>query len=47
MPLAEGQHTYVRDCQVKTRVYVLKHSQAKGKAKKLRLKLNRGCQTII
>ena len=25
-PLAEGQNVYVRDCHVKTRVYVLKHS---------------------
>jgi hypothetical protein len=45
-PLAEGQHAYVRDCQVKTHVYVLKHCQAKDKAKKLRLKMNRGCQAI-
>jgi hypothetical protein len=45
--LAEGQHTYVRDCQEKTHVYVSKHNQAKEKAKKLRLRVNRGCQAII
>jgi hypothetical protein len=45
--LAEGQHAYVRDCQEKTHVYVSKHSQAKEKAKKLRLRVNRGCQAII
>jgi hypothetical protein len=46
MPLVEGQHAYVHDCQVKTCVYVLKHCQAKDKAKKLRLKMNIGCQAI-
>jgi hypothetical protein len=45
-PLAEGQHVYVHNCQVKTRIYVLKHYQDKDKAKKLRLKMNRGCQEI-
>jgi hypothetical protein len=47
MPLAEGQHVYVHDCQVKTHVYVLKHNQGKEKAMKLRLRMNRGCQAII
>jgi hypothetical protein len=46
MPLAEGQRTYVRDCQVKTHVYVLKHNQVKEKAKKLRIRMNIGCQAI-
>ena len=46
MPLAEGQHAYVRICQVKTHVYVLKHIQDKGEAKKLRPIMNRGCQAI-
>jgi hypothetical protein len=46
-PLEGGQHAYVRDCQEKTCVYVLKHSQAKEKAKKFRLRVNRGCQAII
>jgi hypothetical protein len=38
---------YVCDCQEKTCIYVSKHSQAKEKAKKLRPRVNRGCQTII
>jgi hypothetical protein len=46
MPLVEGHHMCVRECQVKTHVYVLKHFQAKDKAKKTRLKMNRGCQAI-
>jgi hypothetical protein len=44
MPLAEGKHAYARDCQEKTHIYVLKCCQAKDKAKKLRLKMNRGYQ---
>jgi hypothetical protein len=43
MQLVEVQHVYVRDCQAKTRVYVSKYSQAKEKAKKLKLRLNIGC----
>jgi hypothetical protein len=38
---------YVRDCQAKTHVYVSKHNQAKEKAKKLKLRVNRACQAII
>jgi hypothetical protein len=45
-PLAEGQHVYVRDCEAKTPVYVLKHCQDNDKAKKLKLKMNGGCQAI-
>ena len=42
----ECHHAYVRDYQEKTRVYVLKHCQVKDKAKKLRIKMNRGFQAI-
>ena len=34
-------------CQEKTCAYVSKHNQAKEKAKKLRLGVNRVCQEII
>jgi hypothetical protein len=37
---------YVRVCQGKTHIYVLKHSQGKDKAKKLRYKVKIGCQAI-
>ena len=47
MPLAKGQHAHVHECQVKTCIYVLKHSRAKEKANKLRLRMNRGCQAVI
>ena len=46
MPLAEGHHVHVCDCQIKTYVYVLKHNQAKEEAKKLILRMNRGCQAV-
>jgi len=45
--LVEVQHAYVHYYQAKTHVYVSKHSQAKGKAKKHRPRVNRGCQEII
>jgi hypothetical protein len=45
--LAKGQHAYVHDYQEKTRVYVSKYSQAREKAKKIRLRVNRGFQEII
>jgi hypothetical protein len=47
MLLAEGHHVYVRDCQEKNRVYVLKHNYDKEKAKKLKLRVNRGFEVII
>jgi hypothetical protein len=46
MPLVEGQHAYLHNCQVKPHVYVLKHIQDKEKAKKLRLIMNRVYQAI-
>jgi hypothetical protein len=42
----ELQLVYVRVCQGKTRVYVLKHCQVKDKAEKLRLKMKKGFQAI-
>jgi hypothetical protein len=47
MPLAKGKHAYVCDCQEKTHVYVSKYIHAKEKDKKLRIRVNRGCQAII
>jgi hypothetical protein len=46
MPLAEGKHMYVCDCQVKTYVYLLKHCQVKDNAKKLIFKMKKGFQAI-
>jgi hypothetical protein len=40
----ERQLAYVRKCQGKKHIYVLKHCQVKDKSKKLRLKMNRVCQ---
>jgi hypothetical protein len=37
---------YVRDCEAKNHIYVLKHCQVKDNAKKLRFEMNRGCQAI-
>ena len=43
----EGKHTYIHDCQAKTRVYMSKHIQDKEKAEKLRPRVNKGYQEII
>jgi hypothetical protein len=42
----ERQLVYVRVCQGKTHIYVLKHCQVKDKAKKFRLKMKKDCQAI-